>query len=231
MNTSMKQLPVIALTAVLVSTIGVGILQGRISNRWGLQTNAENAAEQLRRSLPKEVGNWRVRSDDKLPPNVVKILQCPAYISRAYEHQQTGDVVNVAVLLGPPGPISVHTPEVCYSSRDFTKDGERRRVNVTDLSKNAHSLWSLSLKGNTLDVSSLRVFYGWSTGGIWGAPEYPRFGFGSLPHLYKLQVAVTDHPSSKAIEFDAGQDFLECFLPQLQPQMVEASSKSAAKSE
>jgi hypothetical protein len=227
----MKTLPLLALTAVLLATLGVGFVHGRITNRWGLRTNAETAAEHLRRRLPDEVGNWRVRSDDKLPAPVVQTLQCPAYISRVYEHQQSGDVVNVAVLLGPPGPISVHTPEVCYSSREFTQDGDRRRVKIKDLAEQEHALWHLPLKANNLDASSLRVYYGWSTGGRWDAPERPRFSFGSLPHLYKLQVAVTDHPTSEAIDFDAGQDFLECFLPQLAPQMVLATRKGAAESQ
>jgi hypothetical protein len=227
----MKNLPLIALTAVLLSTLGVGFVQGRISNRWGMRSDAELAAERLRRRLPNEVGNWRVRSDDKLPDPVAKILQCPAYITRVYEHQQTGDVVNVAVLLGPPGPISVHTPEVCYSSRDYTPDGDRRLATVKDLAGKEHTLWHLPLKANNLEASSLRIFYGWSTGARWGATEYPRFSFGGLPHLYKLQVAVTSHPASEAIEFDAGKDFLECFLPQLQPQMVEATHNSAATRE
>jgi hypothetical protein len=218
----MKTLPLVALTGVLVSTLLVGFVHGRITNRWGLRADANAAAEILRKGLPMEVGNWRVRSEDKMPDPVVKILQCPAYITRVYEHQQTGDVVNVAVLLGPPGPISVHTPEVCYSSREFTPDGDRRSTKIEDLDGKEHTLWHLPLKANNLDGSSLRVFYGWSVGSVWGAPEYPRFNFGSLPHLYKLQVAVTDHPASEAIDFDAGQDFLECFLPQLAPRMVEA---------
>jgi hypothetical protein len=218
----MKQLPIITLSTVLLGTLLVGYVQGRISNRWGLRANAEAAAEQLRRRLPEEVGNWRMKSDDKLPDAVVNILQCPAYITRVYEHQQTGDVVNVAVLLGPPGPISVHTPEVCYSSREFTPDGDRRRVTVKDTAGTEHTLWHLPLKANNLQSSSLRVYYGWSTGHTWDAPEHPRYNFGSLPHLYKLQVAVTDHPASEAIDFNSGDDFLSNFLAQLQPQMVAA---------
>jgi hypothetical protein len=226
----MKSMSLIGLTIVLVSTLLVGLVQGRISNRWGVRQDAAAAAEQLRKLLPDEVGNWRVRSEDKLPQAVIDILQCPAYITRVYEHQQTGDIVNLAVLLGPPGPISVHTPEVCYSSREFTPDGDRRKTTVTDQAGHEHTLWHLPLKANNLGGTSLRVFYGWSTGSTWGAPEYPRYMFGSLPHLYKLQVAVTDHPASEAIDFDAGKDFLECFLPQLQPHMVEASRQRATPS-
>ncbi len=223
-------MPLAALTIVLLGTLFVGFLHGRISNRWGVRSDANVAAEHMRRELPEEIGNWRMKSDGKLPDPVIKVLQCPAYITRVYEHQQTGDLVNVAVLLGPPGPISVHTPEVCYSSREYTPEGDRHRTDVTDQAGQEHTLWQLPLRANNLDASSLRVFYGWSTGSQWGAPEHPRFMFGSLPHLYKLQVAVTDHPASKAINFDAGKDFLECFLPQLQSQMVEASHKRATTS-
>jgi hypothetical protein len=158
----------------------------------------------------------------------VAILQCPAYVVRVYEHEQTGDVVNVALLMGPPGPISVHTPEVCYSSREYTPDGERRRISITAADDKVHSLWQLSLNSNNLDASSLRVFYGWSTGTTWEAVERPRFCFGGLPHLYKLQVAVTDHPASVAIGFDAGQDFLSSFLEQIQPRLIEASRTHTA---
>ena len=218
----MKKFPLIGFLVLILGTLGVGIVHGRLSNRWGLQANAELASQRLQPPLPETVGNWRMRHEDKLPSAVTAILQCPAYVVRVYEHQQTGDVVNVAVLLGPPGPISVHTPEVCYSSREYTPDGERRKTTVKDENDREHTLWQLPLNSNNLNASSLRVFYGWSTGTTWEAVEYPRFCFGSLPHLYKLQVAVTDHPSSAAIEFDSGQDFLACFLPQLQSRLVEA---------
>jgi hypothetical protein len=224
-------LPVFGLALVLLGTVGMGLVQGRLTNRWGLRPDAEQAAQRLRPTLPAEVGNWRLKSEDKLAPAALTILSCSAYVARVYEHQQTGDVVNVAVLLGPPGPISVHTPEVCYSSREYTADGERRRTTVVDQKGHKHSLWQLPLKANKLEASSLRVFYGWSTGTQWDAVEYPRFKFGGLPHLYKLQVAVTDHPGSKAIEFDAGQDFLECFLPQLEPRMVPAAYRQTSSGE
>src|SRR4051812_35968739 len=120
----MKNLPLAAFLILLAGTLGVSIVQGRITNRWGLRPDAEAAGDRLRPILPAEVGNWRMRSDEKLADPMVAILQCNAYVLRVYEHQQTGDVVRLAVLLGPPGPISVHTPEVCYSSREFTAGGE-----------------------------------------------------------------------------------------------------------
>src|SRR5947208_1159232 len=127
----MRTFVLVGFLVVLVGTLGVGIVQGRITNRWGLRPDAEIAGDRLRPTLPVEVGNWRMRSEDKLADPVAAILQCHASVNRQYEHQQTGDVVRVAVLLGPPGPISVHTPEVCYSSREYTAGGDRRKTLIT----------------------------------------------------------------------------------------------------
>jgi Protein of unknown function (DUF3485) len=212
----------IGMAVLLVGTLVTGWLQGRLTNRWGVQPDMTLAAERLR--LPSEhvVGNWRLKSETEFAPEVVRVLECPAHISRVYEHRQTGDEVTVGVMLGPPGPISVHTPEICYSSRDFTITGARKRITIEDASGKSHTLWELPLTGNGLDKSAMRVFYGWSTGTAWEAVAHPRFGFGGMPHLYKIQVAVTSRMASQATDFDPAHDFLSNFLVELQPQLVEA---------
>lgn len=211
-----------AVTIALAGTLGTGYLHGRMTNRWGLRQDAQLAAEQLRVALPAEAGPWRLRREEPFPRAVVQVLQCPAHISRVYEHPQTGDVVTVAVIVGPPGPVSVHSPKVCYSSRDYTIDGPCREVAFTDAAGQTHTLWELSLKVNDLAQVPLKVLYGWSTGQRWQATSQPRFRFGGLSHLYKLQLSVTQHPASEAIQFDAAEDFLNHFLAQLQPRLVPA---------
>jgi hypothetical protein len=126
--------------------------------------------------------------------------------------------------LGPPGPISVHTPEICYSSRDFKIGGERRAVTIAARDGTNHRLWELPLKTNNVHAMPLRVFYAWNAGAQWEAAEYPRFGYSGLSHLYKLQIAVTTAGQTKSSDFDAGRDFLEGFLDQLQSRLVEARS-------
>jgi hypothetical protein len=212
----------LAVALLLAGTLGAGAMHGQMSGRWGLRETGQQAAEQLLMGLPSEVGNWRLRHEDKLAPDVVKVLQCPAHIIRVYEHQQTGDVATVAVLLGPPGPISVHTPEICYSSRDFTISGDRRTVSISANSGANHAFWELPLKTNNVHATPLRVMYAWSAGTQWEAAKYPRFEFGGLSHLYKLQVAVTKAGPVKSSEFDAGRDFLVGFVDQLQPRLMEA---------
>ena len=215
--------PLLCFLAIVACTCGMGQLQGQLTNRWGLQSDTRLAAEKLRIPLPNEVGNWRLRHEDQFSESIVRILQCPAHISRVYEHVQTGDTVSLAVIVGPPGPTSVHTAEICYSSRDFTIAGERRQITVADAASNKHTFWDLPLRSNDLNGAPLRVVYAWSTGMSWEAAQRPRFGYGGLHHLYKLQMAITVNPGSQATEHDPVQDFLGEFLTQLQPRLVAAT--------
>src|SRR5688500_8733172 len=99
-------------SALIAITIATGIAHGRLIGRWGAQTDVISGAKQLAR-IPDRIGDWHnVRSDD-LAPEAARMLQCAGNIVRVYENTRTGDRVSIAVLLGPAGPISVHTPEIC----------------------------------------------------------------------------------------------------------------------
>jgi len=216
-------LPLLCVVFLLAATLGAGLVQGRLTNRWGVRPDARLAANQLAPKLPDEVGNWKVQQDVKFLPQVSRILQNPAYLNRVYVNQQTGDQVQIAVIVGHPGPVSVHTPEICYSAKDYTVSATRRKTSVA-VGSASHDFWELPLKPtNPLIGSPLRVFYAWSTGVKWEAATHPRFGYGGLPHLYKLQMSVSAQPGSDLKQFDPAHDFLTSFLQQLQPRMVEAS--------
>jgi hypothetical protein len=223
----MKTLPLVAWAVLVAATLAAGWAHGRMTNRKGLRAEASLAGERLKPPLPAETGNWRLVSENQFEPDVVRMLQCPAHISRVYEHRQTGDVVTVAVIVGPPGPVSVHTPEICYSSRDYTIMSDRQQIAISDAAGLTHALWELPLKPNDLNGAPLRVVYAWSSGAAWEASRHPRFGFGGLPYLYKIQLAATDHPASEAINFDPVQDFLANFLAQLQPRLMDTANPSA----
>ncbi len=222
--------PIIGVFLLLSATLVAGIVHGRITNRWGVQPSAQHASDQLRPELPEECGSWKMNGPPlTMSPEACRILQDPTYFSRAYVHQQTGDEVTIFVLLGQPGPVAVHTPEICYSSKDYSISSARQKITVKLPSGASHDFWDLPLKANNpFRDGAVRVFYAWSTGTKWEASERPRFSYGGLPHLYKLQMAVHSRPGSQAKDFDPGRDFLANFLPQLQPRLVEASRRGSA---
>jgi hypothetical protein len=225
----MKQLLLmIGVAALLAGTAAAGWLHGQLTNRWGHHPDSNLAAARLRQPLPVRVGHWTLERETELEPEVIRLLQCPASISRVYSHNQTGDRISVAVLLGPPGPISVHTPEICYSSHDYSITSERELATLKDVAGDEHSFWQVTFKSNGLDNARLRVLYAWTTGNRWAAAERPRFGYGGVKHLYKIQLASNTQPGDSLEEFDPAKDFLGQFLMQLHPRLVDSAPPPSA---
>lgn len=223
--------PLLCFSLLVLLTAVTGLVHGRITNRWGKRPNAQVATDRLKVTLPADVGSWHMQDEQKLSPEALRILQEPSYINRSYVHQQTGDQVRMFVLVGHPGPVAVHTPEVCYTSRDYSINAPRTKTTVKSAGGTSHEFWELPLQArNGLHGEPLRVFYAWSTGTTWQAAESPRFSYGGLPHLYKIQIAVTVNPGSKAKGFDPATDFLQHFIDQLQPRLVEATRPSGSSS-
>jgi hypothetical protein len=212
---------------LLVSTVAAGILHARMTNSWKLSPASRVARERLAGALPRDFGNWRFDHDLEFPPAVLDVLEQPAYFSRVYQHAQTGDTVTVAVIVGQPGPVAVHTPEICYSSRDYTVAGDRTKHEIVAADGRRHELWKLSLDANQADALPLEVVYGWTTGTAWEATERPRYAFGGLSHLYKLQLAAVAAERRGKSEFSPLEDFLTGFLSQLQPHLVESRHRAA----
>jgi len=202
-----------------LATVISGLLLGQASGRWGTTPAIATAEQLLGRRLPERTGNWRLRKEQELESQVLKMMSCNAYIARVYEHDQTGALVTVTVLVGPAGPISVHTPEICYSSRDYVVGRNRVKVPVDDDAGRHHEFWDVSLKARDSESSVQRVLYAWSTGEAWNATAHPRFAFAGAPYLYKLQLAARSPVAAKRDDFDPCQDFLRSFLAQCQTRL------------
>ncbi len=203
---------------VLAGTLLGGWLQGRMTSGWGADGQLAAAGKRLDAPLGEHIGNWRLLHKSEFPADVVRMLQCPAHVSRTYIHQQTGDTVSVDVIVGPPGPISVHTPEICYSSQDFVISSERTPITVADRTNGEHTLWQVSLEPREGSAPPQRVLYAWGNGTAWTATGDPRFAHAGEPYLYKIQLAGP--PADEAAEFDPCHDFLQSFLPEVQKHLV-----------
>ncbi len=195
-------------------TAAAGVLHGRISHRWGPRQDVSAAAQRLT-GFPATFGRWQSRESHELAKPVLAALQCAGYLNRSYVNQDTGETVNVALLLGPAGPIAVHTPEVCFSSRDFKQRGDRRLATVRGADETENEFWTVTFDSTGLEKTILRVFYAWTTDGRWDAVESPRFTYAGKPYLYKIQLATTLPPGADLEKNDPCQTFLQDFIPAL----------------
>lgn len=204
--------PVFALALIAVLTVASGVMHGRMSNRWGKPADMEAAAKKLD-GVPDQFGDWQLLTTGELHEVAAETLETAGSVTRAYVNEETGESVHLGLLLGPAGPISVHTPDVCYSSRDFTRLGQRERVTVELGDGTRETFWCVTFQTNDLSGSLLRVYYGWSGGDQWSAPDQPRLTYGGNPYLYKIDVTSRMPPGTDFSKVDPCREFLKYFVP------------------
>lgn len=209
-----RTLPVFAIVLVAGLTLASGAIQGWMSNRWGTPADMLAAATRLE-GVPTQFGDWQFRSSDELTDPVRQELECTGYILHDYANQETGETVKVSVLLGPSGPMSIHMPEICYSGVDYTPLGDPQRTVVAVPEHKDQEFWCQKFRSNHLRGEKLSVWYAWSTGGDWSAPENPRFSYADQPYLYKIQLAAPVAPEAGDDSSDTCQDFLREFIPKV----------------
>ncbi len=212
----------VAVATVVALTIASGIVHGRLSGRWHSHVDDLRLEKKLE-EFPRDFGSWQFRESLSLAPTAQNMLECRSYLYRNYVHRDTGRSVTVAVLVGPAGPISVHTPEICYSSREYQLRDERVQV-TTRVNATQAQLWKTTLYPTGTDPRLLRVYYGWNDGHSWKAPAEPRFSFIGIPRLYKIQLAALLPPVLEAGD-DPCSEFLEQFLPVLEQYLARSEGQ------
>jgi Protein of unknown function (DUF3485) len=207
--------------ALILTTGGVGYWHGKLSARWGVAPDVQQAGAKLH-ELPETFGDWKLYKEEELAKEAAEELHCYSSVQRVYIHEKSGVQVSFVILFGPVGPISVHTPEICYSSSDYSVATQREPMIVPATSGENDQLWDLRLKATRITGQPLRVVYGWTSNGIWQASKRPRFSFAGQPYLYKLQIAMVVPPVDS--KFDYCEDFLQAFLPVVRPLLLKPSA-------
>jgi hypothetical protein len=198
---------VLALSITLIT----GAVHGHLSQRWGPAPDLVAAAQQLT-EFPQQVGDWQILTEEPMEKPIIKMLSCAGYVNRKYVNSKTGETVWLAIMLGPAGPIAVHTPEVCFSSRAYSIQAPREEIRFSDKDGKVHTFWSLNFRSNNASIDQLQVCYAWRGDKTWTASKSPRFEFGGRPLLYKLQLSALAPPQGAEKATDLCKDFLSDLL-------------------
>jgi len=206
----------IGILVVVIITAAVTWQAGTLSGRFGGFRGIDEARASMK-ALPMEIGKWKAEEDRTISDGAVKMLQIQnSYILRTYRHADTQEAVHMTLMVGPSGIITVHTPEVCFGGRDYTKEAARTRVpiSVPSLSGDEDidsAFWRVDFVGRSLDINNRISFYwGVSTGGAWQAVDAPRRHFQNKRFVYKLQAEAY---SGAREDSDTVKRFLEDCLP------------------
>lgn len=205
-----------------LATVGSGYLQGRLSNRWGVDQETQDLGKLLEEVPETEsIGDWELVSSNRFDDEVVQMLACTGHISRVYRHRTNNWVVRMFAVTGPQGNISVHTPEICYSSKEYKPPFEKYRSDL-EIHGDPHQFWTITMRARSENEPHLlRAWYGWTTKRVFEAPGSARWAFFGKPRLTKIQLAcqlpdpdaMPDVQEKEAV--DPCEDFLRAFLPVL----------------
>ena len=203
----------IAVLAVCGGTVAAGLVEGRLSNRWGEPADLVSAAERVAQ-VPEQFGDWKMQSSRPFDEDTLAMLQCAGHFTRVYVNSLTGDTISMALLVGPTGPTAIHTPEVCYSSRNQTIIESPTEIATRPKTVPGETLWRMTFRANDPEQALQRVFYGWAgTDGHWRAAKDPRYEYGGEPLLYKIQLASGTTQQADKEGSDPCRRFLQDFLP------------------
>lgn len=201
----LRKLPLLTALPLLV---GAGVAEGLWTNRWTSAAALQTAAGRLA-DVPPSAGAWE---GETLPleKRQADLAGLRGYLYRRYAHATTGDTLSVLVVCGRPGPVAVHTPDVCYGGAGFEKAGRPERWNAGHLDAGAQ-FWSARFKKPGVTGEQLRIRWAWATAGPWQAADNPRLAFAGSASLYKIYLIQ----QVTGTEDSAAEDFLRRFLPQL----------------
>jgi hypothetical protein len=197
--------------------VAFGLAEGRWTGRWVNDERVAAAAARLK-TVPLSFGEW-TGEENELDPKQVEKAELSGHLLRQYTHKSTGSRLSVLLVCGRPGPVSLHTPDVCYGGIGFVMTGPADRKPVTPGGPAAFRLGRFQNLGGPVP-EYLRILWSWSPDGkTWSSPDNPRITFAASPALYKLYVVghvadLGDHPE------DPGVEFLGQFLPVLEKSLA-----------
>lgn len=214
----------ICLICVTGLIIGAGVWHGTVSGRWGESHELQHAVDRLV-TLPNTIGDW-MSKDLEIKASHLQVAEIAGYISRVYQHKKTGEYLTILLVCGKPGPISVHSPDVCYQGAGYqmgTKTPYSFRTATTD---RPAEFWAAKFTKEP-DPATLHILWSWTTGGIWMAPDNPRLAFYRSPVLYKLYIVRDVKGLDAPMVDEVTQQFMKDLLPVIKTTISGQSSPSS----
>jgi hypothetical protein len=200
-----------------------GVAEGLWAGRWLPASEADAPASRLA-ALPLSVGEWDGQAQE-LDARQLRVGSIRGYVMRQYVHRRTGETISVLIVCGRPGPIAVHSPEVCYGGAGYEQVAAKQPHSVrADALPEPADFWSATFqKTGAARPDQMRILWSWNATGKWTAAENPRFQFARHPALYKLYVTRRLAGADEPLDNDPAVEFLRLFLPQAQQALFGAS--------
>lgn len=214
----------VAVTVVLIASLT--FWESVYSDRFtGTSINVEEFNKRFA-GLPKdpkdapELGPW-IGVDNPVTEETLNTAGAVSHVSRTYTNQQTGDKVDVWLVVGHARDIARHTPDICYPSQGFAMDGTQLKQPITpDGSTEDANFHTARFKKESALGSGgplVRVFWAWNPNEgdekQWVAPDSSRVAFGNNRALYKLYFTSAMKEREESVTENTAYKFAKMMLP------------------
>jgi len=187
-----------------------GLVHGYWADRWTPDQQLIDSAGLLA-EIPLHIGEWEGKEMDfKGGPGSLGLAGC---LQRSYFNSRLGVTVVIALVNGRPGPVSTHTPEVCYGASGYMV-GKRESVRLDTNGDPAQFWTSDAVKTRVTDETRLRLYWAWNGGQGWVASPDARkdFPLFSYPVLHKLYVLRELGGNAEAVRERDNKEVEPCVL-------------------
>lgn len=220
----MKRFLIPAVVGLVVAAAAVA--HGSLTGRWRPLPPLDGYTARLA-AVPLAVGDWTGKDVPLPDADSLASAGIAGHLHRQYTHKSSGEVLSVLIVCGRHGPISVHTPDVCYASAGYQAVGSQNTETV-ELPGRRVTCSQLRFKppAGRIDARDLDIRWTWCSdpAGV-EAPTNPRVAFSSKPALFKLYV-IRELPPARpptapaatppAAVADPVEQFLEVFVPPME---------------
>ena len=212
----------IAIVVGFLVLVSAGVVHGVWTDRWHQSEQLSLAVERFAQ-LPDDLGPWKGRAYEQ-DPAALALTGAIGHYSRSFLDPQTGERVLVILLVGKPARMSVHRPEHCYQAAGYTMSGPALKAQLrVDGAEEAEFFTGLFSRDEAAGLSQMQIFWAFSAGERWEAPDSPRTRFARRDVLFKLYVIRNVAGSPGPLNDDPGVRLMGRLLPELKANLFPGS--------
>src|SRR5262245_7859111 len=112
--------------AVCALIVACGYGHGVLTDRWSVSRELTDAVVRLEK-VPRQLGDWLAVKDWEMDPRMKAMGGVEGYIDRVFQNSRELTPITVFLVCGRSGPVSVHTPDLCYQGIGYVMEGEPHR--------------------------------------------------------------------------------------------------------
>jgi hypothetical protein len=210
---------VIALPIVVCAAIW----QGNQTERWGAFPELAICAKRLD-NVPLQVGHWKGTLGDKLDERTRKAAEAEGDTQITYENEDTHEVVRVFIVCGRLMGVMKHRPDRCYPAHGYTQSGERMQHSVTTGADGQGPKAQFQTAAYSRDGQrDARLFWAWSSDGVWKAPDDLRSDFRRTIPVFKIHFENEVVDPKQQLDNTPSVNLIKVLIPELSKALFPAS--------